>query len=552
MRSGAQLVVDQLEAEGITTAFCVPGESYLDVLDALHDSPVRLVTCRQEGGASYMAGAYAKLTGTAGVCLVTRGPGSANAMVGIHAAFQDSIPLVLLVGLIPRQDTQREAFQEFDLRGWFGTTAKAVLEVGQAERAPEIISRAFATARSGRPGPVVVGLPEDMLRDTAAVSAAPPVRIAEPAPGEAALEEITALLAAAERPLVVLGGGGWTGEATRQVQRWVELNELPTAVEFNALDLLDHGSPSYIGSLGYGRSAETAAALAEADVVLGIGSPLGDLTTDSWTLLPTDHPGAALVTVLPDAEGGGAVHPDTLRIVCSVPGFASALERLPAAKPVWAARTRELRRAFSTRPTPLRAGLELDLNEVFAQLQTELPADAVLTVGAGNHAGWAKRHLSRHGYPTFLAARNGSMGYAVPAAVAASLAFPDRRVITVTGDGDFLMNGQELAVAAAEHAAPVILLVNNSMYGTIRTHQERRHPGRVSGTQLHNPDFAAYARAFGGFGEVVTTTAQFLPALRRALAAGVPAILELRVDQDQISTDTTIRELRSPGTAQRA
>lgn len=544
LRSGAQLVVDQLLSEGVETAFCVPGESYLGVLDALYDSDINLVTCRHEGGAGYMANAYAKITGKVGVCMVTRGPGAANAMIALHAAYQDSVPLVLLVGLIPRGHTHRESFQEFDLNGWFGTTTKNVLHIEQAERGPEIISRAFALAKSGRHGPVVVGLPEDMLRELAATGAAPSIRIVEAAPAGAALDELSRLLAAASRPLVILGGGGWTSEASLFVQEWAERNVLPVAVEFNALDLIDHESPSYIGTLGYGRSEQTAEALSGADLVIGIGSPLGDVSTDSWKLLPVGQTGTDVVTILPDADGRGSAHLNALRIVSSVPAVAAALNQLPVPRRAWREYAHNLRRGHEQRRRLEPTGGELDLNVVFDQLQQALPVDAIITWGAGNHAGWAKKYLRWRSYPTLLAPRNGSMGYGVPAAVAAAIAHPERQVVSVAGDGCFLMNGQELAVAVAQKVAPVIIVLNNSMYGTIRAHQERYFPFRVSGTDLTNPDFAAFAVAFGGQGEVVESTAEFLPALRRALAAGVPAVVELRLGSTRTSTEATIEQLR--------
>jgi acetolactate synthase I/II/III large subunit len=543
--TGGQLVVDQLIAEGVHTAFGVPGESYLAVLDALHDATVRFVACRHEGGAGYLADAYARMTGTVGVAMVTRGPGAANAMVALHTAWQDATPLVLLVGLVPRGETDREAFQEFDLHGWFGSTAKAVYRIDDAARVPELTARAFAEARSGRPGPVVVGLPEDMLRDVVEVPPAASVEVLAPEPATAAMERLAGLLAAAARPLVVLGGGGWTSEAVRHVQRWAERGELPVAVEFNSLDLIDHASPSYIGSLGFARTPEQVKAVREADLVIGIGSPLGDVATDGWALLPVAGHRAQIVTVLPDTGGRGSAHPAALRIVAGVPAFAQRLPELHLpADPAWVERTRLLRKAHEEWRVPRPSGATLDLNRVFGALADRLPPDAVVTWGAGNHGGWPSRFLQWHSYPSHLAPRNGSMGYGVPAAVAAALAHHDRTVVSVAGDGCFLMNGQELATAVAHGVAPVVLVVNNSTYGTIRTHQETRYPGRVSGTDLVNPDFAAYVRAFGGHGEVVTRTEEFPDALERALLADVPAVIELRVTDGVLGPDVTVEGLR--------
>lgn len=543
-RTGGQLVVDQLTHEGVQTVFCVPGESYLEVLDALHDSPIKLVVCRQEGGAGYMADAHARITGNTGVFMVTRGPGAANAMVAMHTAWQDSVPLVLFVGLIPRAETYRESFQEFDLDGWFGTTSKGVFQIDHAERIPEIVSRAFALARTGRPGPVVIGLPEDMLRDRVQAQAVPPIRSLQAVAGPDAIAELESLLAGALKPLVILGGGGWTPLATRQVQQWAERYELPVAVDFNCMDLIDHRSPSYVGSLGYGRSSAMADALRDADLVIGIGSPLGDIVTDSWALLPVQWHAATLVTVLPDTDCLGAAHPQALRIISQMPGFACALATLTPASPLpWGERTRALRQDGERyrRPPPL--GGRIDLNVIFEHLQQSLPEDAIGTWGAGNHAGWAGRYLRFNGYPAQLSPRNGSMGYGVPAAIAAALAHPQRQVVSVAGDGCFMMNGQELAVARGLGLKPLIIVLNNGMYGTIRTHQEIHHPRRISGTDLANPDFAAYARAFGGHGETVTDTEQFASALDRALSSDTFSIIEIRIPQDLLGPDMRMSDL---------
>ncbi|WP_231728784.1 thiamine pyrophosphate-dependent enzyme [Microbacterium sp. CCH5-D1] len=547
-RTGGQLIVEQLEAEGVTTAYCVPGESYLEVLDALYDSAIRLVTCRHEGGAGYMAVADARLSGDVGVCLVTRGPGAANAMVAVHMAAKDATPLVLLVGLVPRADVQRDAFQEFELSGWFASTTKAVLTIDTADRVPELLSKAFGVARSGRPGPVVVGLPEDMLRDPAvgvgAVSAIRP--LTRPAP-PAAVAELAALVEDAERPLVVLGPMGWTPRTSLVVQAWAEARGLPVAVEYNALDLIDSDSPAFVGPLGFGRSELLADELRTADLVIGIGSALGDVVTDSWELLPPDHPGTRIVTVLPETDPLSSVHANVLRISGTPEDVIEVAHALgaPEVATARALRAARLRADLTQRREGARVeAAPLDLDAVFRRLDDVLDNDAIITWGAGNHATWGARFLSWHGYPSLLAPRNGSMGFGVPAAVAAAIRHPGRQVVSVAGDGCFLMNGQELAVAAAAGAAPLILVVNNSMYGTIRAHQEQRHPRRPSGTDLVNPDFAAFARAFGGHGEVVETTEDFERALQRSLAAGVPAIIELRVTDGRLSPDATIDSLR--------
>ncbi len=543
-RSGGQLVVDQLTKEGVQTVFCVPGESYLQVLDALHDSPIQLVVCRHEGGAGYMADAHARITNSTGVFMVTRGPGAANAMVAIHTAWQDSVPLVLFVGLIPRAETYRESFQEFDLKGWFSETSKAVFQIEHAERIPEIVSRAFALARTGRPGPVVIGLPEDMLRDQVQAQAVEPVRTLPSVPGEQALGHLQALLATASYPLVILGGGGWTPEAARQLQQWAERFELPVAVDFNCMDLIDHRSPCFVGALGYGRSQTLADALRDADLVIGIGSPLGDIVTDSWTLLPLHGHAATMLTVLPDTDCLGAMHPQALHIIADMPAIAEALLTLSPAAPVaWGLRTRALREAAERFRQPPELGGEIDLNVIFEYLRRALPEDTIGTWGAGNHAGWAGRYLRFNGYPSHLAPRNGSMGYGIPAAVAAALAWPQRQVVSVAGDGCFMMNGQELAVARGLGVKPLIIVLNNSMYGTIRTHQEMHHPHRISGTDLANPDFAAYARAFGGHGETVLKTEEFAAALDRALSSDSFSLIEIRVPQALLGPDLRMSDL---------
>lgn len=543
-RSGGQLVVDQLAKEGVQTVFCVPGESYLEVLDALHDSPIKLVVCRQEGGSGYMADAHARITGEPGVFMVTRGPGAANAMVALHTAWQDSVPLVLFVGLIPRSETYRESFQEFDLNGWFGTTTKAVFQIEHAERIPEIVSRAFSLSRTGRPGPVVIGLPEDMLRDRVQAQAVEPIVSLQSVPGDRAIKSLEGMLANATRPLVILGGGGWTPQASRQVQAWAERYALPVAVDFNCMDLIDHRSPSYVGSLGYGRSQILADALRDADLVIGIGSPLGDIVTDSWTLLPIHHHKAKLLTILPDSNCLGAMHPQAMRLIASMPGFATALEALtPDAPTRWQERTLALREAGERFRRPPNLGGEMDLNVIFEHLQQVLPDDVIGTWGAGNHAGWAGRYLRFNGYPAHLAPRNGAMGYGVPAAIAAALAHPSRQVVSVAGDGCFMMNGQELTVARGLGVKPLIIVLNNGMYGTIRTHQEIHHPERISGTDLVNPDFAEYARAFGGHGETVKTTEEFPVALDRALSSGTFSIIEIRMPQELLGPDMRMSDL---------
>ncbi|NBE56501.1 thiamine pyrophosphate-dependent enzyme, partial [Streptomyces boluensis] len=540
-----QVLIDQLVAHGVDTVYGVPGESYLAALDALHDAPVRMVVCRHEGGAAYMAEAHGKLTGRPGVCFTTRGPGATNALVALHTAHQDATPLILFIGLVPRGHTDRHSFQELDLRGTFGASAKLVETIDDAARIPEYVARAFAVAEGGRPGPVVLGLPEDMLTDIVRVADGVPAPPAEGAVSEAELERLRGLLSAAERPLVVLGGSRWTDEARADVRVWAEAWRLPVATDFRCQDLLGHDSDSYVGALGYGRSDHLAERLRTADLVIALGAAPGDVPTDGFTLLPTDGAGPRLVTALPEPLAPGHLYRAELALLAAPTAVGRALGALrPDGTPPWAVHTKEDRAAHLAFRTPLHDTDPLDLGTVFETLNARLPADRVVTFGAGNHAIWAQRFLALDGGARQLAPRNGSMGYGIPAAVAAALAEPDKAVVSVAGDGCFLMNGQELAAAVAEGVTPLILVLDNSQYGTIRQHQEQSYPGRVSGTALGNPDFAAYARAFGAHGETVTATEEFAPALERALTSGKAALIELKVTQGRLAPGVTVASVR--------
>ena len=544
-RTGGQVLIDQLVAHGVDTAYGVPGESYLAALDALHDAPVRLVVCRHEGGAAYMAEASGKLTGRPGICFTTRGPGATNALVALHTAHQDATPLILFIGLVPRGHTDRHSFQELDLRGTFGASAKLVETIDDAARIPEYVARAFAVASSGRPGPVVLGLPEDMLTDVVHVADATPLPVPTGGVGPVELARLAQLLSAAERPLVLLGGSRWTPQARSDVRDWAEAWSLPVAVDFRCQDLIDNDAEIYVGHLGYGRDDALAERLRTTDLLVSVGAAPGDVTTDGYTLLPLDGTGPRLVQVLPESQPPGVLHPAGLTLLAAPEGFAEAVRTLRPTAPVpWALTTKQDRAAHLAFRTAPPDDDRLDLNAVFAALDADLPADTVVTFGAGNHAIWAQRFLSHREGGRQLAPRNGSMGYGVPAAVAAAIEYPDRRVISVAGDGCFLMNGQELATAVAEGATPLILVLNNSQYGTIRQHQEQTYPGRVSGTALGNPDFAAYARAFGAHGETVTATEEFGPALERALTSGRAALIELKVAAERLAPGVTIASLR--------
>ncbi len=527
----------------------MPGESYLAVLDALHDSAVRMVVCRQEGGAAYMAEAYGKLTGRPGVCLVTRGPGASNALVGLHTAEQDGTPLLLCVGLVPRGHSDRFAFQEMDLRAVFGSVAKAVEVCADAARLPEYLARAMAVAASGRPGPVVLGIPEDVLADTASVPDAEPLPIPSGGVGEPELDRLARLLAQAERPLLFLGGSRWTEPAREDLRAWAEAWELPVAVDFRCQDLIPDDSPVHIGNFGYGRSPRLARRLAETDLLLCVGTAPGDVATEGYTLL--DEAGTRIVQVLPYDQPPGVLYRAELALLATPEAFGAAVRRrLPAPEgpgPLpWSARTKRDRADRLDFRAPVHNEEdELDLGSCVEELDARLPGDAVITFGAGNYSHWAQRFLTYHAGTRQLGPRNGSMGYGLPAAVAASIEYPGRRVVCFAGDGCFLMNGQELATAVGEGAAPLILVLENGTYGTIRMHQERAYPGRVSGTALTNPDFAALARAYGAFGEAVTATAEFAPALDRALAAvdaGRPALLALRMARGRLGPELRVAE----------
>jgi acetolactate synthase I/II/III large subunit len=547
-RSGGQVVVDQLVLHGAELCFGVPGESYLAVLDALHDAPLRLIVARHEGGAANMAEAYGKLTGRPGICLVTRGPGATHASNGVHTAMQDSTPMLLLVGQVAREAVGREAFQELDYRAVFGSMVKWATQIDDAQRVPETIARAFAVATSGRPGPVVVALPEDMLTDEVDVPDAAPHRApAGPLPGAREMAHLAELLAGAQRPAIVVGEGGWTAQTGADVAAFAEAHRLPVIASFRCQDFVDNASPAYIGHAGLAMAPAVAAAIREADVLLAIGGRLGEIPTDGYTLVRPGKPAQRLVHVHPSPDEIGAVYQPELGIVAGLEAFAAAARALPpAGADACAGRFAELREAYERN---LREARDLpgplQLSAVMAALRERLPPDAILTNGAGNFSVWAHRFYEFHRYPTQLGPRSGSMGYGVPAAIAAKAVHPDRPVVCLAGDGDFLMTGQELATAVQEELDVVILVVNNGMYGTIRMHQERHYPGRVIGTDLRNPDFVALARAYGAHGALVERSEEIGEALDEALRCARPALVELRVDPQAITPRQTIDEIRA-------
>jgi acetolactate synthase-1/2/3 large subunit len=550
VRKGGQLIVDQLVVHGVDVAFGVPGESYLAVLDALHDAPIRFVSCRHEVGAANMADAYGKLTGRPGLCMVTRGPGATHAAGGIHTAYQDSTPLILLIGQVGREMMEREAFQEIDYRQMFGPMAKWVAQIDSAERIPELVSRAFHVATSGRPGPVVLALPEDMLVDESSADDAAPYAVTRVHPAGVDVEAARTLLADAERPLVIVGGAPWSAEANEGLTAWCVASGVPVASGWRCQDYVDNTADAYLGHLGLGPDPRLAERVRCADVLLVIGDRLSEITTSGYTLLDVPNPSQALIHVSADANELGRVYAPVLGIAASPDAFALSLAATAALDSApRRAETRQGRKDYLANLVHTPAPGDLDMGEVMATLRYRLPADAILTNGAGNFTVWAHRFYEFRQYRTQLAPTSGAMGYGVPAAIAAKILDPERIVVCIAGDGDFLMTGQELATAVQEDAAVVILVVNNGMYGTIRMHQERHYPGRVSGTDLVNPDFAALARAFGAHGTVVERTADFAAALEEALVCGRPAVIELRVDPEALTPRQSLSEIREAARA---
>ncbi|WP_160939253.1 thiamine pyrophosphate-dependent enzyme [Teichococcus coralli] len=553
-RTGGQLLADALVAQGVTHAFCVPGESYLDLLDGLYanQDKLELVTCRFEAGAVNMAEAHGKLTGRPGVALVTRGPGACHAAIGVHIAMQDSTPLVLIVGQIPFSETDRESFQEVDYRRMFGSVAKWVTQIDDAARIPELMAHAFDVATSGRPGPVVVAISEEMQKARVAVPDIGPAEVAPASPAPAAMERMLAMLDAAERPLVVLGGSRWTQEARRQVREFCVARDLPVAVGFRRQSLYDCTLPNFAGDLGVGADAALVAKAKQADLILAIGTRIGEPVSQGYTLFDMAGQGAAnggqkIVHVYPEQAEIGRVYRPALGITAEINAFAEALARLPAAKggARWSAWTKEVHAArVKQAEAPDYAG-PLNLARELQALEKVLPKDTIFTCDAGNFATWPNRFMHVTAEQEFIGPTNGAMGYAVPAAIGAKITYPDRTVIGLVGDGGALMTGQEIATAFQAGVAPVVMVFNNGMYGTIRMYQERAYPGRVSGTRLTNPDFAKFIESFGGHGEVVEKDGELVPAFQRAVASGKPAIIEVRVNPEQVTHRATIADLRA-------
>jgi acetolactate synthase I/II/III large subunit len=546
MRHGGKILVGQLEAQGATTAFTVPGESFLAALDGLHDSNrIKTIICRQEGGASMMADAWGKITGEPGVCFVTRGPGAANAMSGLHVAQQDSTPLVMFVGMPARDTEDREAFQEIDVKRLFSSYVKWAAVIRDTQRIPEYVSHAFHLARSGRPGPVVLGLPEDMLAAECEAIDAKPARIAAASPSAADMGTLQEKLGQASRPLMIVGGPGWSVDIQKAVERFAERFDLPVVTTFRYQDYVDNRHRCHVGCAGIGIDAKLAAAIKGADLLIVVGARMGEMSTSGYTLLDIPNPKMFFVHVHPSPDELGSVYRADLPIASTAAAFVDALGRLepPVRKP-WAAQTAELHAGYEATLNPIPVPGAVKFPEVVRAVSQILPEDGIVANGAGNYAAFVHRYFQYKGYRTLLAPTSGSMGYGMPAAIAAKLAHPTRPVVNFQGDGCFMMTGQELATAVQYSLPIVTVIANNGLYGTIRMHQEREYPRRVIGTTLINPDFAAYARSFGAEGSTVTATEEFAPAFKRALDSGKPSLIELKLDPEALSVRKTLTEIR--------
>ena len=548
-RTGGRILVDQLRIQGCDRIFTVPGESFLAVLDALHDTPeIATIVCRQEGGVAYMADADGKMTGRPGVAFVTRGPGATNASGGVHVAFQDSTPMILFVGDLERGDRDREGFQEVDLPAFFAPIAKWAARIDDARRIPEYVARAYRVATAGRPGPVVLALPEDMLRDTIEALDRPPVPPVAEAPDPGAIAALFELLKDSCAPVAIVGGADWSPRAAHYFATFAHRHGIPVAAAFRRQDAIDNASGVYAGQLGYGPNPKLQQRVRDADLLLVVGARLGESTTDGYKLVTPDHPGQTVVHVHPDPTELGRVYHADLPICCDMGEFAEIVAGWHEPELVRFSAGEEAHREWLewSDPKP-RDGVTLDLGPCVAAMRDRLPSNAIICNGAGNFSGWWHRYWRYGAAPTQLAPTSGTMGYGLPAAVAAALRFKDRAVVCVAGDGDFLMNGQELATAAQHGANLLVILVDNGSYGTIRMHQERDYPTRISATDLRNPDFAALARAFGGWAETVERTADFAPALDRALQQTGIRLLHCKTDVEQISNQATITGLRDRG-----
>jgi acetolactate synthase-1/2/3 large subunit len=546
-RTGARLLVDALAANGLTHAFGVPGESYLAVLDAMYQSPIDFVICRQEGGAAMMAEAVGKITGKPGVCFVTRGPGATNASSGVHVAQQDSTPMLLFVGQVAREFRGREAFQEVDHEKFFAPLAKWAVEIDDPARVPEIVARAIRVAIQGRPGPVVISLPEDMLSEEAAVADAPAVEPGETWPAPADMMRLQKMLAQAKRPIAIVGGSRWSERACAALKRFAERFDLPIVASFRRQSLFSAEDERYVGELILGTNPKLFARIRSADLVLLLGGRLGEIPTQGYTLLDVPQPQMPLVHVHADAAELGRVYQPALAIHASPNAFAASLEGVqPPAQIPWSNWRKEARADYLewTGEVIAHPG-DVQMGTILRWLRQKLPEDAFVTTGAGNFAVWSQRFLRFRKFGTQLGPISGSMGYGVPAAIAAKRLHPERAALAFSGDGDFLMTGQELATAVQYGIGVKILVIDNGTYGTIRMHQEREYPGRVFGTDLRNPDFAAMARAYGAEGFTVTKDREAVPALEAAFASPGPALVHVKLDPEAITPSTTLSAIRA-------
>lgn len=553
-RTGGQLLVECLRANDVELAFAVPGESYLAVLDAFYDVPeIRLITGRQEGGVSMMADAYGKLTGKPGIAFVTRGPGATNACAGLHVARQDSTPMILFIGQVGRNMTEREAFQEIDYRRMLGQLTKWTAEIDDPARIPEFVSRAFHVATSGRQGPVALALPEDMLTELTTAEPCQPYTAVQAAPAAADMQRLMALLEQARQPLLLLGEGDWSSAAVESMQRFCSANQLPVVATFRCQDLFDNAHPCYIGDLGLGANPTLSKRVKEADLLIAVGGRLGEIPTNAYSLLDIPTPQQTLVHIHGGAEELNRVYQATLAINSGMQHFAAMLEQVPTLQaPVWAESTRQAHADYLNWIKPPQVPGALQMGEVMNWLGEHLPSDAILTNGAGNYTVWLHRFYQYRHFRSQLAPTCGSMGYGLPAAVAAKLAQPERTVVCFAGDGCYQMTMQEFGTAVQFGANIVVVLVNNGSWGTIRMHQEREYPERVIATELFNPDFAALAQAYGGFGAIVNSADEFPAAFEQAVAAGKPALLELRLDLEALTPRASLSDIRAQALAGKA
>ena len=547
IRSGGEILVDQLIVQGVTNAFCVPGESYLAVLDALYlkRKDISLYVARQDGGAAFMAEAYGKATGEVGICFVTRGPGATNASIGVHTAFQDSTPMILFVGQVGGDMVDREAFQEIDYRRMFGQMTKWVAQIDRVERIPEYVARAFQVASSGRPGPVVLALPEDMLVEKVRIEDSERVKRVTHQPSMQSMQEVRSLLELSERPLVILGGGGWSESARRQIEMFAEKNHLPVGCSFRRQDLFDNRHPNYIGDIGIGINPKLASIVKESDLLLVVGARLGEMTTGGYALIEAPTPKQKLIHIHPGIEELGRVFQASVMINSNIEEAAEALNLLEPSESVSTDWLNKANKTYIENIIPQPSTGDVDLSELMIAMRELLPRDTVMTNGAGNFSGWIHRYWQYEDFRSQIAPTNGAMGYGVPAGVAAKIACPDKLVVSVSGDGCFLMNGQEIATAIQYSLKILFIVFDNGMYGTIRMHQERDYPSHVYGTALKNPDFAALAKAYGLHAETVTSTRDIRGAIKRCIDQNSASLIHIKVDPEAITTRTTLTAIRN-------